>query len=81
VTGSPATVLGRWPGTASLSTHAQAGQPQDHKTVNWNGVTPVLARHLRCVKARPRDDQDCKTFTDPGALEQIWTDLVPGSLR
>jgi hypothetical protein len=50
------------------------------KTVDWNGVTPVVGEEFSICIQGPTypTTPDCKTFTYASGLVQTWTSLIPG---
>ena len=66
-------------GHATVTNTRKLGCLEVTKIVNWNGVDPIIGQTFEiCITGPSYPGGDCKTFTYPDDLTQIWCDLIPG---
>jgi hypothetical protein len=79
VTGSPAVVPHGGYAYASVTNTRKLGCLEVIKIIDWNGVDHIIGQTFEiCITGPSYPAGDCKTFTYPSDLIQIWCDLIPG---
>ncbi len=66
-------------GSATVTNSRRLGSLQVSKTVNWNGVTPLVGQTFQiCITGPSYQSGDCKTVSYQGG-QVNWSNLIPGS--
>ncbi|MDX1995470.1 MAG: choice-of-anchor A family protein, partial [bacterium] len=65
--------------TCTVNNRQQTGSLSVTKSVDWNGAAPVDGTTFEICVSGENYPSDCKTFTDPGTLQQTWEGLPVGT--